>query len=440
MVAHGLITGMLFFVAGSVKERFHTLEIRRLGGLLMQAPHMGWILGFCAMASLGLPGLAGFWGEFPAILSAYNPAAGSSEALFRVYMVVAALGTVLAAGYLLWLLQRTAFGTPKEEFADEHIHDVHVTEWLAWVPMLRPHPRARLLPQHHLPRHRPRGAVRTERPSQTLGAAERARPRLQPGRASRRLHALAPEIVLTATLIVVLLVDLASRASNRALLGTLAGIGLLAPLVPVAHARRRRRRPVRCSAARYVVDNFALVLKALFLVAGYVVVLLSTNYIAEGDYWEGEYYFLLLSSVLGMVVMASAATSISIFVALELLSIPAYMLADVAQARPQEQRGGPEVLPDGRVRLGRHALRHVAAVRRHRYRRCWSTSQRSLGIRHHADRHAGHRVRARRLRLQGVGRAVPHLGARHLRRARRRRSPRSCRWLRRRPASSPSCR
>ena len=44
MVAHGLITGMLFFIAGSVKDRYHTLEIRRLGGLLTQAPHMGWIL------------------------------------------------------------------------------------------------------------------------------------------------------------------------------------------------------------------------------------------------------------------------------------------------------------------------------------------------------------------------------------------------------------
>ena len=87
MVAHGLITGMLFFLAGSVKERYHTLEIKRLGGLLLQAPRMGWILGFCCMASLGLPGLAGFWGEFPAILSAYNPGAGSDAALFRVYMV-----------------------------------------------------------------------------------------------------------------------------------------------------------------------------------------------------------------------------------------------------------------------------------------------------------------------------------------------------------------
>ena len=161
MVAHGLITGMLFFVAGSVKDRYHTLEIARLGGMLKQMPRLGWILGFSAMASLGLPGLAGFWGEFPAILSAYSPAAGLSEVTFRVYMVIAALGTVLAAGYLLWLFQRTAFGEPKAEFAgashndsghgdhghgghDDHAHDDHssdikdvsVGEWIAWTPFL----------------------------------------------------------------------------------------------------------------------------------------------------------------------------------------------------------------------------------------------------------------------------------------------------------------
>ena len=136
MVAHGLITGMLFFLAGSIQERYGTRELARLGGFLLQAPRMGWILGFCAMASLGLPGLAGFWGEFPAILSAYNPAAGLSEETFRVYMVVASVGTVLAAGYLLWMLQRVAFGTPKAEFADTHVHDLHTAEWIAWTPML----------------------------------------------------------------------------------------------------------------------------------------------------------------------------------------------------------------------------------------------------------------------------------------------------------------
>jgi NADH-quinone oxidoreductase subunit M len=157
MVAHGLITGMLFFLAGSIKHRYHTLEIKRLSGMLVQAPRLGWILGFAAMASLGLPGLAGFWGEFPAILSAYNPGFGLSEPLFRTLMVIAAVGTVLAAGYLLWLYQRTAFGEPNPEFAshggghggvahslgaaandDDHdeIHDVTTIEWIAWTPFL----------------------------------------------------------------------------------------------------------------------------------------------------------------------------------------------------------------------------------------------------------------------------------------------------------------
>jgi len=136
MVGHGLITGMLFFIAGSIQERFGTREIARLGGLLTQAPHLGWILGFCAFASLGLPGLAGFWGEFPAILAAYQPADGLNVALFRAYMAIAAIGTVFAAGYLLWMFQRVAFGTAKEEFAHSHIHDVHGPEWIAWTPLL----------------------------------------------------------------------------------------------------------------------------------------------------------------------------------------------------------------------------------------------------------------------------------------------------------------
>ncbi|MDE0652847.1 MAG: NADH-quinone oxidoreductase subunit M [bacterium] len=137
MVAHGLITGMLFFLAGSVKDRYHTMEMSRLGGLLQQAPRMGWILGFCVMASLGLPGLAGFWGEFPAILASYNPAEILNKAVFRSYMVIAAVGTVLAAGYLLWMLQKTAFGNARAEFADSpDVTDATKREYLAWAPLL----------------------------------------------------------------------------------------------------------------------------------------------------------------------------------------------------------------------------------------------------------------------------------------------------------------
>jgi NADH-quinone oxidoreductase subunit M len=70
------------------------------------------------------------------MLSAYDPAAGISTLTFRVYMVVAAIGTVLAAGYLLWMFQRVAMGKVKTEFENAHVHDVHWPEWIAWTPLL----------------------------------------------------------------------------------------------------------------------------------------------------------------------------------------------------------------------------------------------------------------------------------------------------------------
>ena len=139
-------------------------------------------------------------------------------------------------------------------------------------------------------------------------------------------HALAPELVLTGAIVVVLLADLFQPTGSRGIVPQLAGIGILASIVPVLTLALDGADRSMFGHA-YEVDNFALILKALFLLGGYVVVLLSTNYIAEGDYAEGEYYFLLLSSLLGMTVMASSRDLISIFVALELLSIPAYMLA-----------------------------------------------------------------------------------------------------------------
>src|SRR5690606_8295797 len=101
------------------------------------APRLGRVPGCPAPASAALPGLAGVWGESPPIPSAYNPAEGLSVGLFRTLMVVAAIGTVFAAGYLLWMFQRTAFGTPKEEFAnDPAITDISPVEWIAWLPLL----------------------------------------------------------------------------------------------------------------------------------------------------------------------------------------------------------------------------------------------------------------------------------------------------------------
>jgi NADH-quinone oxidoreductase subunit M len=137
MVAHGLITGMLFFLAGSIHERYHTREIAELGGVLKQIPRFGTVFSYAAIASLGLPGLAGFWGEMLALLGAYQPAPELSVELFRVLMVIGGIGTVLTAGYLLWTVQRVNLGTVPERFAaGKGIFDVERLEWAAWAPLL----------------------------------------------------------------------------------------------------------------------------------------------------------------------------------------------------------------------------------------------------------------------------------------------------------------
>jgi NADH-quinone oxidoreductase subunit N len=140
-------------------------------------------------------------------------------------------------------------------------------------------------------------------------------------------HALAPEIVLAGGLCLVLLADLFLDESRKWVLSTLTGFTLLGALLPVL-TLGVSDSPVRSMFdGRYVVDEFSVVLKALFLIVGYVIVLLSTNHVEEEEYWRGEYWFLLLTSVMGMVMMASSRDLITVFVALEFLSIPAYMLA-----------------------------------------------------------------------------------------------------------------
>jgi NADH-quinone oxidoreductase subunit M len=139
MVAHGVITGMLFFLVGSIKERYHTRSIAEIGGGVLQTmPRLGAIFTFVAIASLGLPGLAGFWGEIFALLAAWNPAEQLQhwQTLYRVLVVLGAFGTVLTAGYFLWMLQRVNMGNAPEKWATHGLHDVSPVEWGSWAPLL----------------------------------------------------------------------------------------------------------------------------------------------------------------------------------------------------------------------------------------------------------------------------------------------------------------
>ncbi|MEN9648947.1 MAG: NADH-quinone oxidoreductase subunit, partial [Actinomycetota bacterium] len=140
-------------------------------------------------------------------------------------------------------------------------------------------------------------------------------------------HGLAPELVLAGGLCLVLILDLFIDDRKKWLLSAISSFTLLAAMIPVLTLALSDVQVRSMFDGRYVVDNFSLVMKGVFLLSGYVVVLLSSSHVEEGEYWRGEYWFLLLTSLLGMLMMTSSRDLVSIFVALEFLSIPAYMLA-----------------------------------------------------------------------------------------------------------------
>jgi NADH-quinone oxidoreductase subunit N len=140
-------------------------------------------------------------------------------------------------------------------------------------------------------------------------------------------HAIAPELVLVVGINIVLLIDLNIAETKKWMLATLTGFVMLGALLPVITLFVIGDDSRSMFGGRYVIDEYALIMKAFFLLVAYVVILMSQTELEEGSYYQGEFYVLMLCSVLGMVMMTSSRDMISIFVALELLSIPAYMLA-----------------------------------------------------------------------------------------------------------------
>jgi NADH-quinone oxidoreductase subunit N len=138
--------------------------------------------------------------------------------------------------------------------------------------------------------------------------------------------ALGPEIIIVGTIICVLLLDLVLPRPQKYWTATVAVFGTAIALLPLGALAVRGER-ISMFDGSYVVDEFALVLKGLFLVAAYVVFLQSHSYIESDRYYQGEYYFLLLSSLLGSLVMASSRDLIVLFVGLELVTGPLYLLA-----------------------------------------------------------------------------------------------------------------
>jgi NADH-quinone oxidoreductase subunit M len=127
MVNHGLITGALFLLVGVIYERTHDRTIAKMGGLGGPVPVYAAVFGFFVFASVGLPGLSGFVGEFLTLIGTFAVYPGAA--------VIATFVMILAAGYLLWMFQRVAFGELSEflKGLGGHLTDMRPVEVLVVV-------------------------------------------------------------------------------------------------------------------------------------------------------------------------------------------------------------------------------------------------------------------------------------------------------------------
>ncbi|MBI5835384.1 MAG: NADH-quinone oxidoreductase subunit M [Armatimonadetes bacterium] len=145
MICHGIITSGLFFMVGIIYEQTHTRMIGDYGGLMKVMPRYSGVFIVMAMASLGLPALAGFVAEFHVFIGCLNTglsaAAAGLEGARTLILLTAfsLLGVVLTAAYFLWLMQRILLGEVKEgmlEKAHGHLRDFSASEYATMVPLV----------------------------------------------------------------------------------------------------------------------------------------------------------------------------------------------------------------------------------------------------------------------------------------------------------------
>jgi NADH-quinone oxidoreductase subunit M len=152
-----MLLGLLFFLVGALKDRTGTTDLDSLSlpspdyrpstsgsaapnqsqtgaALYGKAPRLGGLLAFGAVASLGLPGLAGFWGEMLALFGAFEPADDLNRPAFLTFMTIAAFGTLLTAAYMLIVVRRVCMGAAPQE--GSRLADVQTYEFAAWTPLV----------------------------------------------------------------------------------------------------------------------------------------------------------------------------------------------------------------------------------------------------------------------------------------------------------------
>jgi NADH-quinone oxidoreductase subunit N len=150
-------------------------------------------------------------------------------------------------------------------------------------------------------------------------------------------HAILPELILSGTILLVLVADLFLEGERKSLVMPLGFVGVVAALIATLTLIGDTRSTF---GGAFVIDSYAVILKTFFLTAAAVVLAISLRYFREGRYYQGEYYFLLLTAFLGCILMASSRDLLMLFISLELVSAPGFLIAAFRKSDPRSNEAG----------------------------------------------------------------------------------------------------
>ena len=350
MINHGLITGALFLLVGVIYERTHDRTIAKMGGLSARTPVYAAVFGFFVFASAGLPGLSGFVGEFLVLVGTFE--------VLPYAAVVATFVMVLAAGYLLYMYGRIVFGEVSDFLAGPgrppDRHDArrgpHAGAAGHARRDLRPAARAAAQPRlghgHIDAQHgQALGSDRdpAERRHRAAGPAGRARarpdrlgsapPAAGSARARRRGRPLSwqdfvtisPLVAGILTAVAILVVDLIRPGKSSVAVGVaLTGLAITALLTIAVGAGTM---PSMAFGGAYKVDALTTFLDVLFIAIIAMSIVFGPDYLVPRGLPVAEFASILVFAMTGAMLISASADLLLLFLGLELMVLPGYMLA-----------------------------------------------------------------------------------------------------------------
>ncbi len=383
MVNHGISTGALFLLVGVLYDRRHTREVREFGGIAKVMPVYAALFVVVTLASIGVPGTNGFVGEFMVLTGTFVSAAlgvmGPLQAVF------ASLGVILAAVYMLSVVQRTFFG-PLTNPKNKKLADINVRETVAVAPLivlvfvigffpslfldrmsasvdaLLDHYRngrmqyldmadakeARLAPRRGGPLER--GYPKSPSEQKEAAAQTAAAPPPTPGdcrggqRTMTPLFGLSPYLVVGLGALLLMLAEAFGRGTPVAGVvtdptdagsGRSAELALGAAIVLFAGAvlsiavwlvGPEKLEGLDGVAPYLLIDRFSIFFCFVLCLGGALAALLAGGYMPEHNIDRGEFFPLLLLSTLGAMALASAGDLLSLFIGLETMSLGVYCM------------------------------------------------------------------------------------------------------------------